>query len=134
MKGLCFGRFQEDHREVTTLESMLLSGLSLGLLFAPAGLAAQNPFQSGTKYRTHFVIYDVQKKTATTIVTIEGEWQVPYRSRRLACETAAGQRRSDHCYSDPGEKASATGQKDHREPLQDRERHCGVGSSTNTLK
>ena len=26
---------------------MLLSGLSLGLLFASAGLAAQNPFQPG---------------------------------------------------------------------------------------
>ena len=36
------------------LSLMLLSGLSLGLLFAPAGHAAQNPFQSGTpaKIRT----------------------------------------------------------------------------------
>jgi TolB protein len=53
------------------------SGLSLVLLFATAGLVAQNPFQSGTKYRTHFVIYDVQKKTTTPLVTIEGEWHAP---------------------------------------------------------
>ena len=38
------------------LSFMLLSGLFLGLLFAPAGLSAQNPFQSGAKYRTDFVI------------------------------------------------------------------------------
>ena len=44
---------------------MMLAGLSLGLLFASAGLFAQNPFQSGPKYRTHFVIYDVQKKSTT---------------------------------------------------------------------
>ena len=56
---------------------MLLSGLSLVLLFASAGLVAQNPFQSGTKYRTHFVIYDVQKKTTTPLFTIEGEWHAP---------------------------------------------------------
>ena len=62
------------------LSFMLLSGLSLGLLFASAGLAAQNPFQPGTvapKFRTHFVIYDVQKKTTTTLFTIEGEWHAP---------------------------------------------------------
>jgi hypothetical protein len=56
---------------------MLFSGLSLVLLFATAGLVAQNPFQSGTKYRTHFVIYDVQKKTTTLLFTIEGEWHAP---------------------------------------------------------
>src|SRR4029077_16472490 len=58
----------------------LLSGLSLGLLFASTGLAAQNPTHPGAvapKYRTHFVIYDVQKKTTTTIFTIEGEWHTP---------------------------------------------------------
>ena len=55
----------------------MLSGLSLGLLFASAGLVAQNPFQSGPKYRTHFVIYDVQKKATTTLFTIEGEWHAP---------------------------------------------------------
>jgi TolB protein len=54
-----------------------LSGLFLGLLFATAGLEAQNPFQSGVKYRTHFVSYDVQKKTTTTLFTIEGEWHAP---------------------------------------------------------
>jgi TolB protein len=59
---------------------VFLSGLCLGLLFASAGLAAQNPIQLGAaaaKYRTHFVVYDVQKKTATTIFTIEGEWHAP---------------------------------------------------------
>jgi hypothetical protein len=59
---------------------MLFLGLSLGLLFASAGLAAQNPTQPGAvapKYCTHFVIYDVQKKTTTTLFTIEGEWHAP---------------------------------------------------------
>ena len=58
----------------------MLSGLSLGLLFASAGLAAQNPFHHGAvapKYRTHFVIYDVQKKATTTLFTIDGEWHAP---------------------------------------------------------
>jgi TolB protein len=59
------------------LSFMLLSGLFLGLLFPSAGLSAQNPFQSGTKYRTNFVIYDVQKKTTTTVFTVEGEWHAP---------------------------------------------------------
>ena len=59
---------------------MLLSGLTPGLLFVSAGLAAQNPTHSGTvapKYRTHFVTYDVQRKSTTTIFTIEGEWHAP---------------------------------------------------------
>ena len=59
------------------LNFMLLSVLSLGLLFASAGLVAQNPFQSGPNYRTRLVIYDVQKKTTTTLFTIEGEWHAP---------------------------------------------------------
>ena len=59
------------------LSFMLLSGLFLGLPFASAGLSAQNPFQSGAKYRTNFVIYDVQKKTTTTVFTVEGEWHAP---------------------------------------------------------
>ena len=59
---------------------ILLSGLSLWLLFASVGLAAQNPSQPGAvapKYRTHLEIYDVQKKTTTTLFTIEGEWHAP---------------------------------------------------------
>jgi len=71
---------------------MLLSGLSLVLLFATAGLVAQNPFQSGTKYRTHFVTYDVQKKTTTTLFTIEGEWHPCYRRLHTG---ACRRRRSD---------------------------------------
>ncbi len=59
------------------LSFMLVSILSLGLLFASAGLVAQNPFQPGPKYSTHFVIYDVQKKTTTPLFTIEGEWHAP---------------------------------------------------------
>src|SRR5258708_1757245 len=59
------------------LSFMLVSILSLGLLFASAGLVAQNPFQPGPKYGTHFVIYDVQKKTTTPLFTIEGEWHAP---------------------------------------------------------
>ncbi len=34
------------------LSFMLVSILSLGLLFASAGLVAQNPFQPGPKYST----------------------------------------------------------------------------------
>jgi TolB protein len=59
---------------------MLLSGLSLWLFFASVRVAAQNSTQPGAvapKYRTHFVIYDVQKKTTTIIFTIEGEWHAP---------------------------------------------------------
>jgi len=59
------------------LSFTLLSSLALGLLFASTGLEAQNPFQSGVKYRTHFVVYDVQKKSTTTLFTIEGEWHAP---------------------------------------------------------
>ena len=59
------------------LSFTLFAGLFLGLLCASATLSAQNPFQSGTKYRTNFVIYDVQKKTTTTVFTVEGEWHAP---------------------------------------------------------
>lgn len=57
-----------------------LSGLILGLLFAAAGLAAQKPAHPGAvapKYLTHFVVYNVQKKTTTTLFTIKGEWHAP---------------------------------------------------------
>jgi len=56
---------------------MLLSGMFLTLL---AAVSAQNPTQSGTvapKYRTHFLVYDVQKKSTRTIFSIEGEWHSP---------------------------------------------------------
>lgn len=62
----------------------LLSGLFLGLLFASAGLTAQNTSHPGgvaPKYRTHFVIYNVQKKATTTLFTIEGEWHAPNWTR-----------------------------------------------------
>ena len=52
--------------------------LFLGLPFASAGLDAQNTSQpGGSKYRTHFVVYDLQKKTTATLFTIEGEWHAP---------------------------------------------------------
>lgn len=57
---------------------LLLSALALPL--AVIGLAAQNATQPraiAPKYRTHFVTYDVQRKTATTLFTIEGEWHAP---------------------------------------------------------
>ena len=59
------------------LSVVLLSPLSLVLLFVSAGLVAQNPFQPGPKYRTHFVIYDVLKKTTMPLFTIKGEWHAP---------------------------------------------------------
>src|SRR4051794_3631362 len=58
---------------------MLPSGLALGL-FLTAGLIAQNSSQRpapAPKYRTHFVVYDVQKKIAATLFTLEGEWHAP---------------------------------------------------------
>jgi TolB protein len=52
--------------------------LFLGLLFASVGLDAQNTLQPGaSKYRTHFVVYDLHKKTTATLFTIEGEWHSP---------------------------------------------------------
>ena len=59
---------------------MLLSALCLGLIFAVPGLRAQNPARThaaASKYRTHFGVYDLQKKTATTLFTIDGEWHAP---------------------------------------------------------
>ena len=56
------------------------SGLVLALVFVSVGLSAQNPSRGGgvaLKYRTHFVSYDVEKKTTTTLFTIEGEWHAP---------------------------------------------------------
>jgi hypothetical protein len=47
------------------LSQILLSSLSPGLLFAPAGLAAQTPYNPeavAAKYRSDFVIYDLQQK------------------------------------------------------------------------
>ena len=40
------------------------------LLCAVAALAAP-------KYRTHFVVYDIQSNTTKTIFTVEGEWHAP---------------------------------------------------------
>jgi Tol biopolymer transport system component len=66
---------------------ILLLGMCLGILFAVSGLPAQNatsPAAGGQgaqapqpKYRSHFVVYDVQKKTSKTIFTIEGEFHAP---------------------------------------------------------
>ena len=59
---------------------ILFSGLSLALRFTFVGLAAQNPARSrvaAPKYRTHFVVYEVQKKTTATLFTIDGEWHAP---------------------------------------------------------
>jgi hypothetical protein len=61
---------------------MLLSALCMVLPFAVASPVAQNAAQPVAsapqpKYRTHFLIYDVQQKTAKTIFTVEGEWHAP---------------------------------------------------------
>jgi TolB protein len=50
------------------------------LLMVGARLSAQNPAHAraaAAKYRTHFVIYDVQKKNTTTLFTLDGEWHAP---------------------------------------------------------
>lgn len=60
---------------------VLHSGLSLGLLLASVGLAGQNPAQPAPKYRTNFMVYDVEKKTTTTLFTIDGEWHAPNWTR-----------------------------------------------------
>jgi TolB protein len=57
--------------------SALAGGVLATLLFAANVLAAQNTSQPDTKYRTHFVIYDVEKKTTTTLFSIDGEWHAP---------------------------------------------------------
>lgn len=48
--------------------------------FAVFAGAMKNPAQaraSAPKYRTHFMTYDVQKKTTSILFTIEGEWHAP---------------------------------------------------------
>lgn len=56
---------------------LLMSSLALGLI---AVAAAQNPSQSrppAPKYRTHFQVYNVERKTTETLFTIDGEWHAP---------------------------------------------------------
>jgi TolB protein len=65
---------------------VLLSPPCLGLLFAVVVLAAQNATQPAAsaprpKYRTRFVIYDVQKKSTSTIFAVDGEWHAPNWTR-----------------------------------------------------
>src|ERR1700756_1380472 len=60
---------------------MMVKSLRLGFMLVLAlylgmALAAQNS-SAAPKYRTHFVVYDVQKKMATTLFTIDGEWHAP---------------------------------------------------------
>lgn len=53
--------------------------VALGLLPA-AAVAAQNSSQAPTaapKYRTHFVAYNIQTKSTTTLFTLDGEWHAP---------------------------------------------------------
>lgn len=55
----------------------LLSGLCLGMVSAVAAQHSAQPRAVAPKYRTHFVVYDVQKKAATTLFTVAGEWHAP---------------------------------------------------------
>jgi TolB protein len=59
----------------SSLRFILLSFLSLGLV-SSAGAPAQNS-PAAPKYRTNFVVYDVAKKTTTTLFTLDGEWHAP---------------------------------------------------------
>lgn len=61
-----------------TVKSVCSKLVTVGLLFA-SGLVAQNSSQpaAAPKYRTNFVVYDVQKKATTTLFTLEGEWHAP---------------------------------------------------------
>jgi len=56
--------------------SILLSALCLGLS-AVTALPGQNTASPSPKYRTHFLIYDIEAKTAKTVFTIDGEWHAP---------------------------------------------------------
>jgi TolB protein len=65
-----------------TLRTLLLLSSPLALLFAITKPASQNASQPSAsaqppKYRTNFLIYDVQTKTSKTIFTVEGEWHAP---------------------------------------------------------
>ena len=91
-------------------------------------------------YRLRLYIAGQTPNSVTAIANLkkicEDKLRGKYRDRssRFAGEAATGQGRSDHRHSDPGKKAPAAGQENHWEPLQDRECHCGVGSSAATLK
>lgn len=64
--------------------SMFFISLSVTLLLASFDLAGQNPSQPGAiapKYRTDFVVYDLEKKTTMTLFTIDGEWHSPNWTR-----------------------------------------------------
>lgn len=61
----------------------MVCSVTLGLLCA-AGVMAQNQRQPGAAhahYRTHFVVYEVQKKRTAPLFTIDGEWHAPNWSR-----------------------------------------------------
>ena len=55
--------------------------LLFGLCLAAAALSGQNTARSSEsvkpKYRTHFMVYDVQNKTTKSMLTAEGEWHAP---------------------------------------------------------
>ncbi len=57
-----------------------LSNLTLGLMFASAGSAAQTRSQSPAvvaKYRTSFMVYNVRTKVVQKLFSLEGEWHAP---------------------------------------------------------
>lgn len=59
---------------------ILLVGLLPALLFPVAGRAVQHathPRAAAPKYRTRFVVYNVENKTATTLFTLRGQWHAP---------------------------------------------------------
>lgn len=62
---------------------VLAAMLAAGAMFACAGMAAQNAPQRAAHphYRTHFMVYDVEKKTTTTLFTVDGEWHAPNWTR-----------------------------------------------------
>ena len=63
-----------------SLRSLLLLPGLLALTLDVAAVAAQNASQGAApkpKYRTHFVVYDIDAKSAKSIFAIEGEWHAP---------------------------------------------------------
>ena len=81
--------------------------LAAAILLAASGLSAQNatsPAAGGLgaqaqqpKYRSHFVVYDVEKKTVSTIFTVDGEFHAPnWTPRRKVHRLRHGRRSLSH--------------------------------------
>lgn len=70
----------KSRRGFVSRSNLTLGLLSLCMLFAVPGLAVQTPAHHAPvapKYRSRFVVYNVQTKTTATLFTLKGEWHAP---------------------------------------------------------